>query len=163
MAEYWDIYDKNRIFQNRTIRRGDSFRDGEYYVCCEVWLKNSKDELLITKRHPDKKAGGLWEFIGGGVLAGETTAQAAVREVKEEICIDIKETELLFLDELRQKNYFMDIYLVNKDIKPENIVLNENETVDAKWVSKEKLQEMIESKQIVFSVAKRYNLFRNKL
>ena len=69
----------------------------------------------------------------------------------------------MFLDELRQKNYFMDIYLVNKDIKPENIVLNENETVDAKWVSKEKLQEMIESKQIVFSVAKRYNLFRNKL
>ena len=68
MDEYRDVYDKNRVFQNRTILRCDKFKEGEYYVCCEVWLKNSKGELLITLRNPNKKAGGLWEFIGGGVL-----------------------------------------------------------------------------------------------
>lgn len=163
MEEFWDIYDENRVFQNRTIRRGDTFKDGEYYVSCEVWFKNSKGEMLVTLRAENKKAGGLWEFVGGGVLAGETTAQATVREVKEEIGIDITESELTFLHEYRQRNYFMDIYLVNKDINIKDMVLDTNETQDAKWVSEKELQSMIENQEFVRSVALRYNLLKDKL
>ena len=163
MEEYWDIYDRNRIFQNRTIRRGDTFKDGEYYVCCEVWLQNSKGEFLITQRHPDKKAGGLWEFIGGGVFARETTAQAALREVKEEIGVTLTASELSLLHVYKHKNYFMDIYLVKKNINIQNIVLDKNETVSAKWVSKEDLLVMIENQKVVRSVAQRFNMFSDKL
>ena len=160
MEEFWDIYDKNRVFQNRTIRRGERLGDGEYYVCCEVWIQNSDGEIFVTKRHPDKKAGGLWEFVGGGVLAGETTAQGAVREVKEEVGITITENELSLLHVYRQRNYFMDIYLVKKDLPVESIVLNANETVEAKWVTKEELQSMIDNHIFVSSVAARYNLLK---
>lgn len=163
MEEYWDIYDKNRVFQNRTIRRGDPFDDGDYYVCCEVCFQNAKGELLVTLRNPNKKAGGLWEFVGGGVLAGETTAQAAAREVKEEIGIDITENELLFLYEYKRKNYFMDIYLVNKDIDVNELALDINETIDAKWVTREELKTMIDNQQVVRSVAIRYNIIKDKL
>lgn len=163
MEEYWDIYDENRVFQNRTIRRGDAFKNGEYYLCCEVWFQNSKGEMLITQRHPDKKAGGLWEFLGGGVLAGETTAQAAVREVEEEIGIKIAANELSLLHIYRQRNYFMDIYLVQKDINIQSIVLDENETVNVKWVSKEELQAMIDNQVVVRSVARRLEMLKNKL
>lgn len=163
MEEYWDIYDKNRVLQNRTIRRGDPFNEGDYYVSCEICFKNSKGELLTTLRHPNKKAGGLWEFVGGGVLAGETTAQAAVREVKEEIGIDLKESDLQFLYEYRQRNYFMDIYLVNKDFDIASLVLDENESIDAKWVSKAELQKMIDNQVFVRSVALRYNILKDKL
>lgn len=163
MKEYWDVYDRNRIFQNRTIRRGDYFADGDYYVCCEVWIQNSQEKLLITLRNPNKKAGGLWEFIGGGVLAGETTRQAAAREVKEEIGIDIQESELLFMHEYKQSNYFMDIYLVKKDIDLQDIVLDENEAIDAKWVSKSEFDSIIDNRQAVNSVARRYNLLKNNL
>lgn len=163
MAEYWDIYDRNRVFQNRTIRRGDTFGDGEYYVCCEVWFQNSKGELLMTQRHPSKKAGGLWEFIGGGVLAGETTANAAVREVIEEIGVSIDTNELSLIHVYCQRNYFMDIYLVKKDVNINSIVLDPKETVDAKWVSKEELQVMIANQKAVRSVAQRFEMLRNKL
>lgn len=163
MIEYWDIYDKNRVLQNRTIRRGDSFQEGEYYVSCEVWFQNSKGEMLITLRNPNKKACGLWEFVGGGVLAGETTAQAAAREVKEEIGLNITESELLYLYEYKQRNYFMDIYLVNKDVDINDIVLDLNETIDAKWATKEEIQTMIDSQEIVRSVALRYNLLKHRL
>ena len=163
MEEYWDIYDDNRVFQNRTIRRGETFNDGEYYVCCEVWFQNSKGEMLITQRHPNKKAGGLWEFLGGGVLAGETTMQAAVREVKEEINITITVNELSLLHVYRQKNYFMDIYLVKKDIDVQNIVFNESETINAKWVSKDELQVMNENQEIVRSVARRFDMLKGEL
>ncbi len=163
MEEYWDIYDKNRKFQNRTIRRGDAFTDGEYYVCCEVWLQNSKGEMLITQRHPNKKAGGLWEFVGGGVLAGETTTQASVREVKEELGITINECELSLIHIYRQKNYFMDIYLVKKDAELHTLVLDKNETINVQWVTKEELQAMIEKQEFVRSVALRFNSLKEKL
>ena len=163
MEEYWDIYDENRVFQNRTIRRGDTFKDGEYYVCCEVWFQNSKGELLITQRHPDKKAGGLWEFLGGGVLAGETTIQASVREVKEEIGVTIAENKLSLLHIYRQKNYFMDIYFAKMDIDVQSLILDKNETINAKWVSKEELQVMIKNEEIVRSVARRIDMLKDKL
>ena len=163
MEEYWDIYDENRVFQNKTIRRGDTFGDGEYYVCCEVWFQNSKGEMLITQRHPNKKAGGLWEFLGGGVLAGETTAQAAMREVKEEIGITIAANELSLLHIHKDRNYFMDIYVVKKEIDIQSIVLNESESVNAKWVSKEELQTMIDNQEVVRSVARRFDMLKNKL
>ena len=76
--EYWDLYDSERKPLGRTHLRGDKFEDGEYYVCCEIWVVNSEGKFLTTKRHPDKKAGNQWEFTGGGTLAGETTAKSAV-------------------------------------------------------------------------------------
>ena len=163
MEEFWDVYDENRVFQNRTIRRGDPFAEGEYYVCCEVWIVNSQGEMLLTQRHPSKKAGGLWEFVGGGVLAGETTAKAAVREVKEEIGVEITENELSLLHVHRQRNYFMDVYLVKKDVDIASVALDENETTDAKWISKEELSVMIEKQKVVRSVAQRFEMLREKI
>ena len=163
MEEYWDIYDENRVFQGRTIKRGEAFRDGEYYVCCDVWIVNSKGEMLVTLRHPDKKAGGLWEFVGGGVLAGETTREAAVREVEEEIGISLLPNELSLLHVYKNRNYFMDVYLVRKDVDIHSLVLAPEETVDAKWVSKEDFRRMIENKEVVYSVSQRYNLLEKLL
>ena len=92
--ELWDLYDSNRQPLNRTHVRGEAFAEGEYYVCAEVWMRNSGGEFLITKRHPDKKSGNLWEFTGGGTLAGESTEQSAVREIQEEIGIRANDSEL---------------------------------------------------------------------
>lgn len=156
MAEYWDLYDADRNSLGRTIKRGDAFAEGEYYVCCEIWMQNSEGKFLMTQRHPDKKAGGLWEFTGGGVLAGETTKQAAVREVQEELGLRIEESELTLLEVYRHKNYFMDIFLVKKDVDVSALTLQAEEVVDAKWVSHEELLQMITEKQTVWSVGLRY-------
>ena len=159
MAEYWDLYDADRKPLGRTIKRGDAFAEGEYYVCCEIWVQNSEGKFLMTQRHPDKKAGGLWEFTGGGVLAGETTKQAAVREVQEELGLQIEEQELSLLEVYQHKNYFMDIFVVKKDVEVSTLTLQADEVVDAKWVSHEELLQMIEEKQTVWSVGLRYEKY----
>jgi len=161
MAEYWDLYDADRKLLGRTIKRGDVFAEGEYYVCCEIWVQNSEGKFLMTQRHPDKKAGGLWEFTGGGVLAGETTKQAAVREVQEELGIRIEESELTLLEVYQHKNYFMDIFVVKKDVNVSALTLQPEEVVDAKWVSHEELLHMIAEKQTVWSVGLRYEKYCN--
>lgn len=161
--EYWDLYDANRNQLGRTIKRGDSFAEGEYYVCCEVWIQNSEGKFLMTQRHPDKKAGGLWEFTGGGVLAGETTKQAAVRELEEELGVSVDESELILLEVYQKKNYFMDIYVVKKDLNVENLVLQPEEVVDVKWVSDEEILRMKENKEIVWLVGLRYVMYKEEL
>ena len=163
MAEYWDLYDANRNPLGRTIKRGEAFADGEYYVCSEVWIQNSEGNLLVTQRHPDKKAGGLWEFTGGGVLAGETTKQAAVRELEEELGVRVDESELSLLEVYQQRHYFMDIFVVKKDLDKGTVMLQPEEVVDAKWVSHEELLQMIEEKQVVWSVGLRYGKYGEML
>ena len=104
--EYWDLYDSERKPLGRLHARGDEFAEGEYYVCAEVWVKNSENCFRITRRHPDKRAGGLWEFTGGGTIAGETTLESAVRELKEETGIDADETELKLFATYKRKIIF---------------------------------------------------------
>ena len=159
--EYWDLYDSERRPLGRTHLRGDKFEDGEYYVCCEIWVINSEGSFLTPKRHPDKKAGNQWEFVGGGTLAGETTIQSAVRELSEETGIALSENELKLLTTYAHKNYFQDIYLLKKDIAIEDIVLQPDEAVDVKWASDEEIQRMIDSEEFVYSVGKRYGMFKS--
>lgn len=158
--EYWDLYDSERNPLGRTHLRGDKFEDGEYYVCCEIWVVNSEGKFLTTKRHPDKKAGNQWEFTGGGTLAGETTVQSAVRELSEETGIFVSENELKLLTTYAHKNYFQDIFLLKKDVDLKDIVLQPDEAVDVKWASDAEIQKMIDSEEFVYSVGKRYGMFK---
>ena len=159
--ELWDLYDKDRKPLNRTHVRGEAFAEGEYYVSCEIWVRNSKGEFLITKRHPDKKAGNLWEFAGGGTLAGETTTQSAVRELKEETGIQSQESELQLFATYQHKNYFLDLFLLNKDVEISDIVLQPGETIDAKWASEETILQMIDNEEFVYSVSLRFKTYKD--
>ena len=47
------------------------------------------NRVLIARRPPGKPMAGLWEFPGGKVQAGETPEAALVRELAEELGIDI--------------------------------------------------------------------------
>lgn len=47
--------------------------------------------VLIAQRPPGKSMAGLWEFPGGKIEAGERPEEAVIRELKEELEIDVKE------------------------------------------------------------------------
>jgi len=50
--------------------------------------------LLIAQRHADAHLGGLWEFPGGKRESGETFEQCLVREIREELGVEISVGEL---------------------------------------------------------------------
>lgn len=52
-------------------------------------IKNSEGKILIAQRNLKKSQGGLWEFPGGKIEPNETKEEAIVREIKEELNMDI--------------------------------------------------------------------------
>ena len=57
-----------------------------------VALVDADGRVLIAQRPPGKSMAGLWEFPGGKVHDGETPERALVRELKEELGIDVTES-----------------------------------------------------------------------
>jgi 8-oxo-dGTP diphosphatase len=54
-------------------------------------LVDSDGRVLIAQRPANKDMAGLWEFPGGKVHAGERPEAALIRELKEELDIDVSE------------------------------------------------------------------------
>lgn len=166
--ELRDIYNSERVYTGKIIPRGGDLNENEYYVVVSVWIMDSEGKILLTKRHPLKKAyPSLWENTGGSALQGETSSEAALREVVEEIGVKVQESELLFLECVVEPNRFVDVYLVNKDIHLSNLTLQENEVVDAKWVTYEELLWMMKERLMTEPVYDRFkpleSLLRPKL
>ena len=53
-------------------------------------IKDENEKILITQRNLKKSQGGLWEFPGGKIEPNETRENVIVREIKEELDIDIE-------------------------------------------------------------------------
>ncbi|HXS67673.1 MAG TPA: 8-oxo-dGTP diphosphatase MutT [Candidatus Polarisedimenticolia bacterium] len=62
-------------------------------VSAGLVFRNGK--LLITQRHADSHLGGLWEFPGGKREASETFEECLVRELREELGIEVEVGEVL--------------------------------------------------------------------
>ena len=57
-----------------------------------VALIDADGRVLLARRPPRKPMAGLWEFPGGKLKAGETPEAALVRELAEELRLDITES-----------------------------------------------------------------------
>jgi len=151
--EFWDILDKNRKKTGRIVERGKPMNQDEYHLVVHVWIQNSKGEFLISKRTPNKTFPNMWESTGGSAVVGESSIQAALREVKEEIGIDLPQDKGECLFSLRRQHYdfpdFVDIWLFKQDICIDDVIYQPDEVCDAKWESKTDIISMIETGKFV--------------
>ena len=59
----------------------------QYHIAVGVVFKNGR--VLITRRKAEGLLGGLWEFPGGKIKDGESAQAACIREIKEEVNLNV--------------------------------------------------------------------------
>ena len=62
-----------------------------FKIVVSLALINDADEILLSKRPKNKHLAGFWEFPGGKVETGEIPKNALIREIKEELDININD------------------------------------------------------------------------
>lgn len=155
--ENWDLFDIQRRPLHRTCRRGEILNPGEYHMDVEIWTVDRNQNVLLTLRDPRKEAyPDKWESTGGSALAGETSRQAAVRELHEETGILAAEEELTYLGTHLEHTAFMDIYLLRRDIPISQLTMQDGETVDAKWVTLAELETMIADHSLALPIGEHF-------
>lgn len=106
-------------------------------VVAAVIRKDSK--IFATKRgYGDFKGG--WEFPGGKIEEGESAQEALVREIKEELDVDISVDDFIKTVEYDYPQFHLSMDCFWCSMVSGNIVLKEHE--DARWLSKEELDEV---------------------
>jgi len=66
-----------------------AIRHSSFVIEVSAALIFRKGKLLITQRHAGSHLGGMWEFPGGKREEGETFEQCLVREIREELGVEI--------------------------------------------------------------------------
>ena len=95
-----------------------------------------EDKVFATQRGYGEFKGG-WEFPGGKIEEGESPQEALVREIQEELNVEIEVGELLDVVEYDYPNFHLSMDCFICKIKSGELVLNEHEA--AKWLTKETL------------------------
>ena len=145
-VEIWDIYDERGVFQQRTIRRGSTLKEGDYHLVVQVWPINRNGEYLIQKRSENVDSyPGIWAATAGSVLSGEDSLHAVIRELQEEIGINVQPRNLRRLFQTKWKHLLADIWIVEKDISNIELRLQESEVSATMWASPQKILEMAKS------------------
>lgn len=87
--ELWDLYDAQGKRTDMRVERDAPIPAGYYHPVVHVCLFNSRGEMLIQLRNPDKAlAPDKWDVSAGGAgIAGEEISEAAARELYEELGI----------------------------------------------------------------------------
>ncbi len=77
---------------------------------------DKQHNVLLTQRHPQSHLGGLWEFPGGKLQRGETVEQALVRELREEVGIEVSRSGPLLLVPYNytEKAVLLDVHVVRE-------------------------------------------------
>ena len=149
-VELWDILDKDGRLTGRTVEKGRPLKEGEYHLIVHIWIRNSKGEYLIQKRSSQVGAWpGVWGVAGGSAISGESSLDAALREVKEELGLSFEPDTLKRLYRVRYKSVFSDLWLVCRDINPEDVRIQKEEVSEVKYACMDEILSMMGGNEFI--------------
>ena len=149
--EIWDVLDKDRNQTGRFAERDRALPPDDYHLVVNIWKYNKRGEWLIDKRAPrGQKLDGKWETTGGSAVAGDSSLEAALRETREELGIELDpQAGVLFhSDSMVAEDghgWHRDAWVFEANIPIETIRLQEGETCEAKWATTDEIREMMKS------------------
>lgn len=146
-----DLYDINKNLTGETIYKGYPIPDGQFILVVLAFMQNSKGEFLIQKRSIQK--GNKYGSTGGHAKTGETSIQAMMTEINEEIGLSVNADELKLVYSGREDStkMFYDIYYMRKDFSIDRLTLQEEEVESVKWMSIDEIKYLISRNEFLDS------------
>lgn len=149
--EMLDLYDSERRLIGETIARGENVPTGTFRLVVGVCIFNSKGEMLIQRRQPFKKDwSGLWDIsVGGAVTAGESSREAAEREMAEELGLEISLVGIPPKFSFGFERVLCDFYVLNMDVDLSGLSLQYEEVAEVAWASRDEIHKMIAEREFI--------------
>ena len=156
--EYFDILDENGNKTGKTKLRSEVHRDGDWHKAVHIWIINNNGDILLQRRcaTKDSNPNKLDISSAGHLSAGDDSLTGALRELKEELNLDVKPEDLQFIKTLKRSsrytetfinNEFDDLYIVRTDKKIDDMKFQEEEISEIMFVPYKKFKEMVNNKQ----------------
>lgn len=165
--ELWNAYDRDQNILGFDLVRGEAIPEGVYHLVCDTVVRHVDGDYLIMQRDFNKKVypGFYGVGAGGSVLKGESPLEGAVRELAEESGIIAKQEDLaqihFHISDKTQSIYYK--YLCVTDCPKDSITLQEGETIDYKWLSKDEFLAFMDSDEAIDVERERLSEFLNTL
>lgn len=154
MSEVWDVYSIDRKRTGKTCIRGEqrNLADDEFHMWVMVWIRNPETgKYLVSLRSAGKKTDPLkWETVAGHTVLGETSLDAAVREVSEEVGITLDPAKARRLAvkivgtmDGRRHNWIRDSFYFETTDEPDpRKAATPDEVLQSKWLTYPEIKEM---------------------
>jgi isopentenyldiphosphate isomerase len=150
MDELIDICDPENNLLNVQKMKSEAHAKGLWHRASHMFIYNSKGEVLIQLRAKDKALyPDLWDTSAAGhVDADEEPITSALREIKEEIGLSVKENDLKFfkIEKVKQiykkilNNEFFYIYFLKFDGNIDKLRLQDEEVQSIKFIKLDELE-----------------------
>lgn len=156
-AEYWDLYTESRALTGETHLRGQPLPEGRYHLVVHVWIRNSQGQYLMSQRAASRPAFPLlWECTGGSVLKGEDSLSGALREVKEEIGLELPPESGRILHSWARGEGFhdiVDVWLFRYDGPLALEKATTDEVAQCRWMDAGQIQALYSQGELVGTLA----------
>lgn len=145
--EYFDVLDEEGNKTGEIVEREEAHQNGICHRVIQVWVMNSKNELLLQKRSKNKDiCPDLWYVsLGGHIESKESNEEAMKREFFEELGLDVCIENITYLYTFKEistlkegtviDNEFYDVYLLKMDLNLEDLILQESEVQEVKFMN----------------------------
>ena len=149
--EILDIVDEEGKPTGETVDREQAHREGVLHRTSHVWIarnKNGRIQLLLQKRSMQKDSfPGYYDISSAGhIPAGDDYVQSALRELKEELGVTVKEEDLINCGQVQKQvdtefggvpyhdRQISCVFLLWLDQEEEEFNLQEEEVDSVRWM-----------------------------
>ena len=153
--EIWDLYTERRELTGKTHIRGEKIPQDFFHLVVQVWIRNGKGEYLISQRSADRPSFPLmWECVGGSALIGEDSLKAALREIKEEIGLDLPPDKGILVHSFVRHIYadIVDVWLFEYDGEIDLNDATTAEVAQTKWMKRDEIKALFEKNKLVHTL-----------
>ena len=143
--ELLDIYDSLGNKTGRIVERGNKdeiFGEDEHIALAIIYIENNKGEFLIQKTSKEK--GGHYSSTGGHINHGEDALSTIMREVEEELGIDIRKDNIISLGHICVDFPVRFIFYLKKDLDLNAITLQKDEVESVSFMSADEIRNILD-------------------